>query len=95
MANEILKRDENHVTVSAAVTNDANQEVTMLRVDPATKYLLVEIIASTSTPGTSGQIAKRDGNHVPVCLGWDETNGVLQEILTDDQGNLLCDLLIV
>lgn len=41
MANEILKRDQNHITVLAGVTNDADQDVTMLRVDPITKRLLV------------------------------------------------------
>lgn len=41
MADEILKRDPNHVTVLAGVTDDVNQDVTMLRVDPTTKRLLV------------------------------------------------------
>lgn len=39
---EILKRDQNHVTVLAGVTNDSNQEIKMLRVNPSTKALLVE-----------------------------------------------------
>lgn len=38
---EIIKRDENYVTVLAGVTNDSDQDVTMLRVDPITKRLLV------------------------------------------------------
>ena len=41
MSNEILKRDQNFVTVLAGVTNDADQDITMLRVDPITKRLLV------------------------------------------------------
>lgn len=38
---EVLQRDENHVTVLAGITDDSNQYVTMLRVDPTTKRLLV------------------------------------------------------
>ena len=43
MSNEILKRDQNFVTVLAGVTNDADQDITMLRVDPITKRLLVGV----------------------------------------------------
>lgn len=48
MANEILSRDQNHVTVLGGVTDDSNQDVTMLRVDPITKRLL---ISATGLPG--------------------------------------------
>lgn len=48
MANEILNRDQNHVTVLGGVTDDSNQDVTMLRVDPTTKRLL---ISATGLPG--------------------------------------------
>jgi len=41
MPDEILKRDQNHVTVLGGITNDSDQDVTMLRVDPITKRLLV------------------------------------------------------
>lgn len=46
MSNEVLKRDQNHVTVVAGVTDDAAQDVTMLRVDPVTKYLKVKATIS-------------------------------------------------
>jgi len=46
MADEIIKRDENHTTVIAAVTNDANQFITQLRVDPTTKALLTDAVLS-------------------------------------------------
>lgn len=92
--NEILLRDQNHVTVGAAVTNDVNKYITMLRVDPVTKFLLVTVTDTGSTSATSSQIAKRDQNYRTVCLAWDDTNKVLQEVLTDSQGNLLCDLLL-
>ncbi len=92
---EIIKRDQNHRTVGAAVTQDNDKDIEMLRVDPVTKYLLVNIAASTTGLQTASQIAKRDQNHKPVCMAWDETNGVLQEILTDSNGNLLCDVLAI
>lgn len=46
MADEILKRDQNFVTVLAGVTNDSDQDITMLRVDPITKRLLVSASAT-------------------------------------------------
>lgn len=48
MEEEVLKRDENRVTVLGGVTDDSNEYVTMLRVDPTTKRLLV---ASTGISG--------------------------------------------
>lgn len=93
MSSEIIKRDQDFRTVGAGVSNDASQDVLMLRVDPVTKYLLVNLADVSATSATSVQIAKRDGNYRPVCLAWDDTNKVLQEVLTDSNGNLLCDVL--
>lgn len=87
---EIIKRDQNYRTVGAGVTQDASKDIEMFRVDPVTKYLLVNIASTATGLQTASQIAKRDENHRPVCLAWDETNEVLQEILTDTDGNLLC-----
>ncbi len=42
MANEILKFDQNSIRVLAGVTDDADQDIMMLRVDPITKRLLVK-----------------------------------------------------
>lgn len=92
---EIIRRDQNFKTIGAGVTSDASQDVTMLRVDPVTKYLLVQIATVGATSATSAQIAKRDPNNVPVCLAWDDTNKVLQEVLTDSDGNLLCDVVFI
>jgi hypothetical protein len=92
MANEILKRDENFRTVVAGVSNDADQDVLMFRVDPITNYLLVNITDTGATSATESQIASRDGNHRPVCLAWNEQDQELQEVLTDTDGNLLCDV---
>lgn len=93
--NEVIERDQNHRTVGAGVGNDADQDVLMLRVDPITKYLLVDVTNTGATSAISSQIASRDQNHRTVCLAWDETNGVLQEVLTDSNGYLLCDILAI
>lgn len=53
MADEILRRDQNHITVLGGVTDDANQYVTMLRVDPTTKRLLVSATGLSSGTVTS------------------------------------------
>ena len=92
MASEIILRDENHITVEAGVSDDANQDITMLRVDPVTGYLLVAISSTTATSANTNSVARRDQNHIPVCLGYDETNDILVEILTDENGYLLCDI---
>lgn len=51
MSNEILKRDDNRVPVLGAITNDANQEVRMLRVDPATGRLIVSAVVAGTNNG--------------------------------------------
>lgn len=60
---EIIKRDQNHVTTLAGVTNDANQFVTMLRVDPTTKRLLVAV-----TGGGGGGITSINGDTTAAQL---------------------------
>lgn len=91
---EIIKRDEDFTTVAAAVTLDVDQDVTMFRVDPITSYLLVSLSPGASGTASPGSIAKRDQNHVPVCLAWDAVNEELVEVLTDNEGRLLVDILI-
>lgn len=95
MSSEILKRDENHMAVGAGISNDVNQEILMLRVDAATDYLLADISETPATAANSGQIAKRDQNHRAVAMGWNEDTQQPEEILTDSDGYILCDLLIV
>lgn len=92
MAEEVISRDENFKVVGAAISNDADQEISMLRMDSTTKELLIDITIDAATSANSISIASRDQNFRPVCLGWDETNQVLQEILTDENGYLLCDV---
>lgn len=48
MANEILRRDANRVTVLGGVTDDANQFITQLRVDPTTGRLKVSATGLTA-----------------------------------------------
>jgi len=92
---EVLKRDANHVTVGAGVSPDSDFDISMLRVDPITKYLLVNIVDTGASAATASQIAKRDGNYRPVCLAWNEQDQELQEVLTDSDGNLLCDVIFI
>ena len=53
MADEILKRDQNTITVLGGITDDSNQFITMLRVDPTTKRLLVSATGVASGTVTS------------------------------------------
>lgn len=92
MADEVLKRDQNTVTVGAGVSPDSDLTITMLRVDPVTGYLLSTISAGAASSANAVSIAKRDENHRPVYMAYDETNDQLVEILTDSSGNLLCDV---
>lgn len=67
---EILKRDQNFVTVLAGVTNDADQDIRMLRVDPITKRLLVTSSISggvvTSLNGLTGAITLVAGSNITI-----------------------------
>lgn len=89
---EVMLRDENHVTVAAGVSPDADLDISMFRVDPITGYLLADISSAGAAVGNPGSIASRDQNYRTVCLGYDETNDELVEILTDENGYLLCDV---
>lgn len=95
MSSEIIKRDQNHATIGAGIGNDSDQDIVMLRVDPVTKYLLTSLDSSSATSANSSQIASRDQNHRTVCMGWDDTNQCLQEILTDANGQILCDITFI
>jgi len=92
---EIIPRDQNFRTMAAGVSNDADFDISVFRVDPVTNYLLVDIAETAATSETASQIASRDGNYRHVCLAWDEDNQVLQEVLTDTDGRLLCDVTII
>lgn len=92
MASEIINRDANFRTVGAGIGNDADQDVLMLRVDPVTNYLMVDVANTDAGSNTEIQVAPRDGNYRPVCMAWNEQDEELQAILTDENGYLLCDV---
>jgi hypothetical protein len=92
MASEIISRDQNSATVGAGVSPDSDLDISMLRVDPVTGYLLIEASSIGATSANTNSVARRDQNQHPVCMGYDETNDILVEILTDADGNLLCDI---
>lgn len=73
MADEVLKRDQNNITVAGGVTNDANQEIRMLRIDPVTGGLITSF---------SDQINVGDGlfyvnsNDKKVSFGTDDPQDI-------------------
>lgn len=68
--NEILKRDQNFVTVLAGVTNDSDKDITMLRVDPISKRLLILASFSggvvTTINGLSGAVTLAAGSNITI-----------------------------
>lgn len=93
MAEEVIKRDSNHKVIGAGVTDDAAQEIRMLRVNPMTDYILVAFAGSgPAGPSTGKRPAKRDQNHKPMALGWNEDTQQVQEILTDEDGYIICKM---
>lgn len=56
MSNEILKRDQNSVPVLAGITDDASQEIRMLRVDPTSSRLLVSATGVITGSGAANQV---------------------------------------
>lgn len=69
-SNEIIKRDQNHVTVLAGITNDSDQDITMLRVDPISKRLLISAsgISSgvSSLNGLTGAVILAAGSNITL-----------------------------
>jgi len=69
---EILSRDQNHVTVLGAVTNDSDQDIRMLRVDPLTGRLLIAAdfsgAAVTSLNGLTGAINLIEGSNITITV---------------------------
>lgn len=72
MSDEILKRDQNFVTVLGGVTNDADQEIKMLRVDPITGRLLVNASGGsggvTSFNGLTGAVTISAGTNITLTI---------------------------
>lgn len=70
MADEILKRDQNFITVLGGITDDSDQEIKMLRVDPITKRLLISAdfsgVAVTSINGLTGAVILAAGTNITL-----------------------------
>lgn len=70
MSDEILRRDQNFVTVLGGVTNDSDLDVKMLRVDPITKRLLVSASISggfvSSINGLTGAVTLAQGTNITL-----------------------------
>lgn len=58
---EVLKRDQNRVTVLAGVTDDSNQYITMLRVNSSSKRLLVSATGSGQGSVTDVSVVTANG----------------------------------
>jgi hypothetical protein len=88
MADEILKLDADFRPVIGAVTNDANLYVTMLRVDPVTKRLLVDTTIDIESVADGAAVDA--ANEGMLVLGTDGSN--YQILAVDSSGNLQADI---
>jgi len=87
-----MKRDQNRRVASMAVTDDANNDIKQLLVDPVTGRLLVTI--SFSVPGGSVHTYKTsDANYEKVSQATtDNIASVAMPLHTNSNGYLLIDL---
>jgi len=85
-------RDNNYV--STALLSDGAGNTEPLRVDPATGYVLIDVvITSATTPPSTAQIAPRDNNFVPVSLVVEDGSTVLAPLVVDTAtSRLLIDM---
>lgn len=91
MADEILKRDGNFITVLGGVTDNAAQDITMLRVDPTTKRLLVSATGSGGTPSlplNSVQFNDNGSFGGDANFIWNKTTNILTLGLENDFGTI-------
>lgn len=85
----IAKRDQNDVPVGLGVSSSDGVTPVMIRVDPVTSYLLVDMSSDSLTP-TSATKDKRDQNDVPTKYGVSNSdNKTIIPIRTDSSGKLL------
>lgn len=82
MADEVLKRDDNRVVVLGGITDDANEFITMLRVDPTSKRLKVSatLTGIISGTGTANQLAYFTDTDVIASF----SNGTSGHVLTSN-----------
>lgn len=87
MADEILKRDDNRVTVSAGVSDDSDTDIIQLRVDPLTKRLLVDGVVDHNITGIGHGIKTVTTAGTDVVLATSTTcKRVLIQSQTDNTG---------
>lgn len=87
MASEILQRDQNHVTVIGAITDNAAQEIRMLRVDPVTNRVLVSVTGAGSGTVTSVSVVTANGFSGSVATA--TTTPAITLSTTNTQGSVL------
>jgi hypothetical protein len=92
MAAEILHHDENRIKVLGGVTDDANQFVTQLRIDPATGRLKVSATGLTAL-GSSVENVSGTVNGINTIFTvvntpvWIEVSGQVMVSQAQDSGN--------
>lgn len=95
MSDEVIKRDNNSVPVAAGI--DTNGDIKMLRVDPVTHRLLIDIdfVSEVSAP-TFPTALPRDNNAVPVSGAvTDDSNQTPRPLIIDSRnGYLFCDVYV-
>ena len=92
MANEILQRDDNRITVLGGVTDDSNQFITQLRIDPATGRLKVSATGVTALgTGIENPTGTVDGNNTTFTVAntpvWVEVSGQVMVSQSQDATN--------
>jgi hypothetical protein len=93
----MIKLDENRIAVGGAITDNANQDVAMLKCDPVTNRLLIEITPVVdSAPPTGLPNSVIDGNRVNTATGvTDDANLDTSLLIADNRnGYLYIDLII-
>ena len=86
MADEIIKRDDNRITVLAGVTDDASLDIKMLRVDPTTKRLLVSATVTAGSALTVGTTTITSGTTTRILY---DNAGVLGEYTISGSGTVV------
>jgi hypothetical protein len=79
VADEILKSDQNHRRVVAGIANDASQDILMLRLDPVTKRLLVDI-GSGGSSGTQYTEGDTDASITGTAIMWEDAGDTLRAV---------------
>lgn len=92
MANETLHHDDNRITVLGGVTDDANQFVTQLRVDPVTGRLKVSATGLTALGSAEeNPVGTVDGVNTVFTVSntpiWVEVSGQVMVSQTTDATN--------